>query len=488
MNSANAARRRLITIGLGWVSVAVLEAIAYTTLALSIADHRSPVLVLATAAIALFVTVLVSRGGYFTGARLVGDLYDALGDAFARAKLSWFTDDNRALLATVAGRGIPSLMSVPAHQLQTFLVAPLIPLLLLPGIAVVAGPGVMLLVGGLLAVSLVAQTLAQRALSRADERRHEAELAATQSTLELTDHLELLRTAAGPTRSVEPNRAKLAESGSRACTDKSRRGTSDIHLGDRHHCAAGRCSDFPRRHRIRRSRSRSRACHPHRPRRAPLDELALAGIGVNELRATVRDYRAATSAPALPEPPPQDAARPVGTDIEVAGVDHAPVLRGITAEIPAGERVLVAGRSGTGKSTLLGLLMRFDDPDQGSVTLGGVSLRDLPYDDLAAHIGYVPQDPLVFSGTLGENIGLGRPGATETEIEDAARRAALGAVLDRSTLGIHQDIGHQGAALSGGERQRVAIARAFLKDAPVLGSRRSHLGPPGHSWSRARSA
>ena len=67
MNSANAARRRLITIGLGWVSVAVLEAIAYTTLALSIADHRSPVLVLATAAIALFVTVLVSRGGYFTG-------------------------------------------------------------------------------------------------------------------------------------------------------------------------------------------------------------------------------------------------------------------------------------------------------------------------------------------------------------------------------------------------------------------------------------
>ncbi|MFJ7724289.1 ABC transporter, partial [Rhodococcus erythropolis] len=135
MNSANAARRRLITIGLGWVSVAVLEAIAFTTLALSIADHRSPVLVLATATIALFVTVLVSRGGYFTGARLVGDLYDALGDAFARAKLSWFTDDNRALLATVAGRGIPSLMSVPAHQLQTILVAPLIPLLMLPGIA-----------------------------------------------------------------------------------------------------------------------------------------------------------------------------------------------------------------------------------------------------------------------------------------------------------------------------------------------------------------
>jgi hypothetical protein len=115
MNSTTAARRRLITIGLGWVSVAVLEAIAYTFLALSIADHRPPVLVLATAAIALFVTVLVSRGGYFTGARLVGDLYDALGDAFTRAKLSWFTDDNRALLATVAGRGIPSLMSVPAH-------------------------------------------------------------------------------------------------------------------------------------------------------------------------------------------------------------------------------------------------------------------------------------------------------------------------------------------------------------------------------------
>ncbi|MER2206885.1 MAG: ABC transporter ATP-binding protein, partial [Rhodococcus sp. (in: high G+C Gram-positive bacteria)] len=393
MNSTTAARRRLITIGLGWVSVAVLEAIAYTTLALSIADHRPPVLVLATAAIALFMTVLVSRGGYFTGARLVGDLYDALGDAFARAKLSWFTDDNRALLATVAGRGIPSLMSVPAHQLQTFLVAPLIPLLLLPGIAVVAGPGVMLLVGGLLAVSLAAQTLAQRALSRADERRHEAELAATQSTLELTDHLELLRTAAGPTRSVERierswrdqetafARTNLAAA---PATFISALATIVPLAGAVIFLAATGFDDPAAALALVVLTARAAA---------PLDELALAGIGVNELRATVRDYRTATSAPALPEPEPQDAGRPAGTDIKIVDVDHAPVLRGINAQIPAGDRVLVAGRSGTGKSTLLGLLMRFDDPDEGSVTLGGVSLRDLPYDDLAAHIGYVPQDP-----------------------------------------------------------------------------------------------
>lgn len=325
MNSANVARRRLITIGLGWVSVAVLEAIAYTTLALSIADHRSPVLVLATATIALFVTVLVSRGGYFTGARLVGDLYDALGDAFARAKLSWFTDDNRALLATVAGRGIPSLMSVPAHQLQTFLVAPLDP-------AAPASWGSRSSRGQVSCCSSVdcspcrspLRTLAQRALSRADERRHEVPSSQQLSRHSNSpDHLELLRTAAGPTRSIERierswrnQEAALARTNLAAApaTFISAIATIVPLAGAVIFLAATGFDDPAAALALVILTARAAA---------PLDELALAGIGVNELRATVRDYRTATSAPALAEPAPRDAARPVGTDIEVAGVDHA---------------------------------------------------------------------------------------------------------------------------------------------------------------------
>ncbi|MGC0366992.1 ATP-binding cassette subfamily B protein [Rhodococcus sp. 27YEA15] len=467
-NSTDVARRRLITIGLGWASVAVFEAIAYTTLALAIVEHRSPAMVLATAVIALFVTVLVSRAGYFTGARLVGDLYDALGNALNRAKLSWFTESNRALLATVAGQGIPSLTSVPAHQLQTFLVAPLTPLLLLVGTALVAGPGVMLLVGVLLAVSLAAQLLAQRALSRADARRHDAEHAATQATLELTDHLELLRTAAGPTGAVTRiEQSWLLQEQALARTNRAAVPATFVSavasvlplVGVVIYLAANGFEDPALA--LALFVLTARAC-------APLEELALAGIGVNELAATVRDYRTVTSAPALPEPHARDAARPAATDIEIIGLGHGSVLRDVDAQIPAGERVLVAGRSGTGKSTLLGLLMRFDDPDHGRITIGGIDLREIRYDDLAAHIGYVPQDPIVFSGTLAANIGIGRPGATAADIEGAARKALLGPVLDRSALGISQDVGHQGAALSGGERQRVALARAFLDDAPVL--------------------
>jgi len=90
------------------------------------------------------------------------------------------------------------------------------------------------------------------------------------------------------------------------------------------------------------------------------------------------------------------------------------------------------------------------------------------YDALVTQIAYVPQDAVIFTGTLAENIRLGQPQASDEAVERVARQAALGAVLDRSPLGIHQSAGHQGAALSGGERQRVALARALLKQAPIL--------------------
>lgn len=92
----------------------------------------------------------------------------------------------------------------------------------------------------------------------------------------------------------------------------------------------------------------------------------------------------------------------------------------------------------------------------------------MKYEDLVSNIAYVTQEPILFTGTLAENIRLGKPDATDDEIEKAARDAALGAMIDRSSEGINQSVGKQGTALSGGERQRVAIARALLKNAPIL--------------------
>jgi len=197
------AHRRLWRIGFGWVIVAALEAAAYTVLALAIAHHHTAGPVLLAAAVAVLATVLVTRAGFFSGARLAGDLYAALGQALARARLSWFTDAHRAQVALMAGRGIPGFMGIPAHQLQTFLHAPLMPLFLLVGMAWLAGLGAAGVAAGLLMLSLLAQVLAQRALARADAGRHAADQGAAQATLEFVDHLELLRTAAGPQRALE---------------------------------------------------------------------------------------------------------------------------------------------------------------------------------------------------------------------------------------------------------------------------------------------
>ena len=460
-----AARRRLVLISLGWALVALAEATAYTVLALAITQHQPPGMVITAAAVALFITVLVSRTGYLTGARLAGDLFQGVGAAFSHAKLSWFTEKNRALVGTVAGQSIPALMSVPAHQLQTFILSPLIPLLLLVGIAVVAGPLAMLLVAGLVIIAFLAQLLAQRALRQADAGRNSAEQAATEASLEFVDHLELLRTAAGPDRAVsrledtwDTHEAALARTNrvSAPATFVSSL-ASILPLAGVLLFIASTAMENPATV-LALIILTARAS-------APLDALALA-VSINELRTTINRYRAVLSAPVLPEP--TKSVQSVGHAMTVNDVSHITVLQGVSTEVPEGSTTIITGPTGSGKSTLLSLLMRFDDPDNGRIELGGVDLTDMRYEDLAKQIGYVPQDPVVFDGTLADNIRLGDPSATDEEIIHAAKQAALGQVIEQSPLGIQQSVGHHGNALSGGERQRVAIARALLKQAPIL--------------------
>jgi len=463
-----AARRRLLWVALGWVLVATLEAAAYTVLSLAIIHQQSPIWVLVCAAAAILATVLVQRAGFFSGARLAGDLYATLGAALTRAKLSWFTDAQRAQTATLASQGIPGFMSIPAHQLQSFLHAPLLPLLLLPGVALLAGTGMTVLAIVLLALSLAMQFLAQRTLSHSDAQRHVAEQASAQATLELVNHLELLRTASGPQRAIEriEQRWHVQE---QLLTTTQRAAALATFI-------SALASMLP----LAGMAAGAILLGVHSPSHllallllimraaAPLGELAQAGLQVNNLRASLNDYRQITTPPVLPEPAAQMAKQPTHHHVAIKQLDHAPGLRNINADIPPGSRVLISGPSGSGKTTLIELMMRFDDPQQGSITLGGVALQQIHYSDLAEHIAYVPQHPVIFTGTLGDNIGLGRTQATAIEVEAAARHAALGKIIDRSAQGIKQHVGHQGAALSGGERQRVALARAFLKGAPIL--------------------
>ena len=174
----------------------------------------------------------------------------------------------------------------------------------------------------------------------------------------------------------------------------------------------------------------------------------------------------------LPEPTcPRTLAR-ADLSIEFASVSfrygETPVLRDFKLRIEPGEFVALVGASGSGKSTVVNLLMRFYDPTAGAVRVGGIDLRELALEDLRQRIALVAQESLLFNDTVRQNIAYGRPGATDAEIEAVARAAGADDFIRALPQGYATRVGERGGTLSGGQRQRVAIARALLKDAPIL--------------------
>ncbi len=144
------------------------------------------------------------------------------------------------------------------------------------------------------------------------------------------------------------------------------------------------------------------------------------------------------------------------------------VLDKVSFVVEPGWRVALVGPSGAGKSTVAALLLRFFEPDAGRIVLGGVPISELALHDLRSKIAYVPQEVLLFNGTVGDNIAYGRPGCGMAEVEWAARRAQAHDFIAVMPQGYGTVLGDRGAGLSGGQRQRIAIARALLRDAPIL--------------------
>ena len=143
-------------------------------------------------------------------------------------------------------------------------------------------------------------------------------------------------------------------------------------------------------------------------------------------------------------------------------------LEALSFSVAAGERVGVVGASGAGKSTISRLLLRFADPTTGRVTVGGHDLRELSLRDLRRLIAVVSQDTYLFHGTIEENLRMGRPDASQAELETAARNANMHDAIMALPQGYQTVVGERGVRLSGGQRQRIAIARALLRDAPIL--------------------
>lgn len=210
----------------------------------------------------------------------------------------------------------------------------------------------------------------------------------------------------------------------------------------------------------------------------PLRELSrLYHRGLIAISAAKGIFAVWDTPPAVDEPPapavsPTEAIR-LTPDVRFERVtfgypSRPEVLKQISLTLEPGQRLGLVGPSGAGKSTLIWLLLRFFDPQQGRISVGGHEIRTLPLDVLRRHIAVVMQDTYLVHGTVAENLRFGKPEATQAELEGAARAANAHAFIQELPLGYATLVGERGARLSGGQRQRIAIARALLKDAPIL--------------------
>lgn len=193
--------------------------------------------------------------------------------------------------------------------------------------------------------------------------------------------------------------------------------------------------------------------------------------GAAERLAEILDVEPAIKPPKRPRKLPDGKVGEIafnGVGFSYPSRPGAQVLEELSFTIAPGETVAIVGPSGAGKTTIFSLLLRFYDPDKGSISIGGVPLKRLAVETLRGQIAYVPQEPYIFQTSVRDNIGYGRAGARAGEIKTAARAALAHEFILRFDEGYDTMMGERGVSLSGGQRQRIAVARALLRDAPIL--------------------
>jgi ATP-binding cassette subfamily B protein len=199
-------------------------------------------------------------------------------------------------------------------------------------------------------------------------------------------------------------------------------------------------------------------------------EIQLAA-GAAERLSEILDEVPLITAPASPEPMPKPPAGAVAFEKVTFNYPTRPdtsALADVSFAVKPGETVALVGPSGAGKTTVFALIERFHDPISGRIKIDGIDIKTADPKVVRQHIAVVPQETVIFSGTVTENIRFGRPEASEQEIKAAARAAHVDEFASQLPQGYDTQLGERGVTLSGGQRQRIAIARALLRNAPIL--------------------
>lgn len=419
----------------------------------------------------------VEKAGVRVGVTVLQGARQRLGDHVARLPVGWFTPDNTAKLGHVITQGMMNVAQLPAHVLTPVICGAVTPLVLVAALFALHWQlGLM----ALLALPLLAGALRLTAHlgQRADDAYHRHFAQTSQRLVEFAQAQSVLRAfggaADGGTRFLQQAIDEQRHAGSRLiylsalssvlnawsvqaifavllAVAASLLGTAaaaaDVIAVIVALLLVVRFVD-------------------------PLQEVASYGEVLRGARGPLDAARDIFAVQPLPEAPAPQA--PHDGSVELRGVafryaqDQPDVLTDINLQIAPGSMTALIGASGSGKTTLVRLIARFFDASEGSVLVGGVDVRDMSSQQLAGQISQIFQDSYLFQGSIGDNIRIGKPDASDAEVLDAARQAGVAEIIGRLPQGLDTSVGEGGARLSGGERQRIAIARALIKDAPIL--------------------
>ncbi|QBF26983.1 ABC transporter ATP-binding protein [Pseudomonas tructae] len=417
----------------------------------------------------------LDKAGVAVGVAVLQGGRQRIGDHVARLPLGWFNAQNTARLNHVVTQGMMAVAQLPAHVFTPVVSGAVMPLVLVVALFMLHWP---LGVIALLALPLLAwaQVCSAGLGRRADQAYQRSAAEASQRMVEFAQAQAVLRafTGGNSTRFLQQAIDQQHASAARLIRLSATSAVLNLWLVQAVFAALLIAALVWMEGALTQVSVIAACVALLLVNRFIEPLLEVAGYGETLRGAGVQLEAVAEILAVQPLTEPAVGQAPADASVELADVHFGydvgrpEVLEGVSLRLEPGSMTALVGASGSGKTTLVRLIARFFDASAGSVRVGGVDVRQMTAEQLAAQISQIFQDTYLFQGSIADNIRLGKPGASTAQVLEAACQAGVDEIIERLPQGLWTPVGEGGARLSGGERQRIAIARALIKDAPIL--------------------